>query len=794
MQSHLTRRVFWAILNNEPLHSSRCHNRLLHTTAPAHRARILGVSNSQHVQRRGFFAFNVSQPSGEKSSTLPSETGLKPMRDLMKAMAHKNRGPPNDILARAFREFFVARAEAPGFITGFQARMLILTWKHLKAQQDELEPEEWQAVYSTENLENVLFVLSEATCLPESRDAILKIARFAFLELRADHGFGTNTISRPAIISYINLQALNGNPEEARHIVHKFWSRLRKTKPSPFLAVMKGFAMNGDKRQLKRVTEDLEKHGRKFDCRSHEELTIMLIDHDLLDAAKTIYEFPISDSQEPSLAAKMAVARYAIFKSELSWVKPIVESLSQHPSPDIMNIILLWEAANGKDATGISEKVKSWMAENRTTESPLTISCVNDLIGFANSIKDPRLAAEFSALVPQWGLEANNQTLILQLGSLVQAGDVDGTLEFLQGLPELDLMATDNIPLMNQLVAMLCMSKQDDALFDQVSLLLDPFFESNVRLEASTIAALTHMLLYRHDWEAVSELLRPRLGSYDTEERTKIRDALTGFILDPNQTDTDVWEVYGLLRIAFPETGVSMRTDIMNSFFDRGKNDLACLVFGHMRQAEDFQQRPKPDTYARCFQGISRTGDAKNLELIHNMLKLDAEVNLNTRVLNGLMLAYAACEMAEMSMEVFRDILQTEEGPSHKTIAIFFKVCEKHHNGAQEAMKMMKKVKILEIDVDRRLYMSYVEALAAQCEFNMAAEAIDNMQAETGYTPTRNTIGLFYNTIPYQYWKDEVEKWAKVKYAEQWTQLEELERSEHEEGQKFNGIVNEVFV
>jgi hypothetical protein len=55
-------------------------------------------------------------------------------------------------------------------------------------------------------------------------------------------------------------------------------------------------------------------------------------------------------------------------------------------------------------------------------------------------------------------------------------------------------------------------------------------------------------------------------------------------------------------------------------------------------------------------------------------------------------------------------------------------------------------------------------------------------------------IGLFYNAIPYQYWKDQVEEWARKTYPELWEHLEKTERSEHEEGQKFDGISNEVWV
>jgi hypothetical protein len=286
---------------------------------------------------------------------------------------------------------------------------------------------------------------------------------------------------------------------------------------------------------------------------------------------------------------------------------------------------------------------------------------------------------------------------------------------------------------------MLCRSEEKDALFQQISTLLDPLFQDNVRLDPKTIAALTHLLLYRHDLEAVSDLLRPRLGNYDDEMRMWVRTALTDYILDMTQADTEVWNVYELLKIAFPETGVPMRTKIMSSFFERQRSDLAVQVFGHMRQAEEFARRPKPDTYARCFQGLSRTADATNLELVHNMLKLDVEVDLTTRILNGLMMAYTACEMPEKSMDIFRQILQSEQGPTRQTIRIFFKVCERHNNGAQEARKMISKVKKLEITLDRPLYSAYMEAVAAQCEFDLATEAINNMEAEVGVLPTSNT-------------------------------------------------------
>ncbi|KAJ5506040.1 Tetratricopeptide-like helical [Penicillium expansum] len=664
------------------------------------------------------------------------------------------------------------RLETPMLISHFQARVLIVTFKHLRAQQNEMEEEDWQNVFSVENLEKVLDVLSESECAPQAREVVMNLARYTYQELNLDHGFGPGKISRPALALYINILAMNGNPEDARHTLLKFWGQMSKAVPSPWLTIMKGFAMKDDLREVRKIVDEWGNHGNKFDQASHGELVRFLVDHGQWKAAQTVYDSPIAGDSEPSMAAREALIKYYLLNSRAESAEEIFKSLPDEPNEDTAGIILLWEALKGS----------------------IHIDIVNNLVQYANAMQNPQLASDFMALAGQLGLTPDSQTHILELESRIQAGDVDETLKIIEEKVDATSLTSHNLPIANKLIAMLCRSEKRDALFDQISSLLDPLFQENVRLESATIAALTHMLLYRNDLEAVSELLRPRLGSYSDEQKMPVRDALAEYITDKSQPDTDVWNAYELLKIAFPETWVSVRTKIMTSFFNRKRSDLAVLVFGHMRQADEPGRRPRPDTYARCFQGLARTADATNLELVHNMLKLDLEVDLNTRILNGLMMAYAACEMPEKSMEIFRQILQSEEGPCHKTITIFFKVCEKHHNGAQEAIKMMSKVKKLEITANRPLYSAYMEALAAQCEFDLAVEAINNMEAEIGLPPTSNTIGLFYNAIPYQYWKDEVEKWASQNYPEHWEHLMTIKRTDQEQGLEFDGISNEVSV
>jgi hypothetical protein len=661
------------------------------------------------------------------------------MADLMRSLKDRSRSPPSYLLARAFQTFFTTRLETPGVITQFHARTLVVTWKHLRAQQNDLDEQDWQNIFSTENLEKILHVLAESECVPQARETVVRLARFAYQELNLDHGFGPNKISRPALTLYIEILAMNGNPEDARHTVLKFWSSMSKAKPSPWLTVLRGFAMKDDLRQIRRIVDEWETHGNSFDQASHQEIIRFLIDHDQFKAVQVVYACPIAGGLQPSLGTKEAVIEYCILKSQADTAAEIINTISGEPNKDTAGILLLWEAAKSNNASVLAQKVDSWISKNPALKDSVDITIVNMLLRYANAKQNTELASDLMALADQWGLAPDNNTHMLQLESQIQAGNVQETLRLLEDKVDAASLTSDYLPLANKLIAMLCRSEEKDELFHQISSLLDPLFEDNVRLEPETVAALTHLLLYRNDLDAVSELLRPRLGTYEDDQKAPVRDAVTQFILDMSQSDTDVWNAYEFLKIAFPYTGVATRTKIMTAFFERKRSDLAVLVFGHMRQADEFTRRPRPDTYARCFQGLARTADATNLELVHNMLKLDLEVDLNTRTLNGLMMAYAACEMPEKSMTIFRQILQSDEGPSQKTITLFFKVCEKHHNGAQEAMKMMAKVKKLEITVDRPLYSAYMEALAAQCEFDLATEVINNMESEIGVLPTSNT-------------------------------------------------------
>jgi hypothetical protein len=674
-----------------------------------------------------------SQP--ETAQVVTPEVGLKSMSDLVRALQTKSRTPPYETLCKAFKDFFKARVDTPGVITNFHGRHLVATWKHLRDYRDEHDHHQWEDVSSPESLETVLFVLCEADCLPESHVAVQQMARLAYYEMSASKEAHSN-LSRQALLAYIRIMAFNGNASEARRVTISSWQKLRRSRPSPWLWIMQGLAMENDRSHLYELVKTSEKYGYTLDPASQEELTMTLLRQNMVEAAKTIYDCPLPRGTEQTLTTKIAVIKASIMEGDLTWAKNVVLSLPSTPTAETRDIHLLWEAANGNGAAYLEEILDRWSLKDPDLRLSLSISCVNDLIRYAYSIGDPQLAADFAALAQNWEIEPDFEThTLMSLESRIQASDIDGIWKSLRELEEMDALHHISLPLTNKLIKKLCQSDLHDTVFDEISALLDSLVENSVRLEPDTLAALTRMLLRRHDWETISQLLRPRLGSYASEERQLIIKTFVNFINDSNQSDDDVWEAYNLLKVAFPETAEKTRTAVMEVFFDRKRVDRACLVFGHMRQAGSYLQRPNLETYIKCFRGIAQGADSENLELVRNMLKLDLEVELNTRVRNALMLALAACEQPDEAMEIFRDILRSEEGPSSTTIAIFFRTCATHPTGTVEATKMMEKVRLLEIPVDRQMYTEYIKAFAAQGDHENAIEALDKMESEIGDAP-----------------------------------------------------------
>ncbi|EED23582.1 mitochondrial respiratory complex I chaperone (Cia84), putative [Talaromyces stipitatus ATCC 10500] len=724
------------------------------------------------------------------------------MSELSKAKITNGRAPSFNALCKAYQKFFEARAEEPGIITEFHAKQLVTTYDYLRKHKGDgdVDSKGFEIIESKDFMELTLYVLSQANCHGNSHQYIRRIANNAYRVLSAAATDESSEISSGAFLAWIRINAFYGNPYQARTALVKEWPKVQQwpdvdAQGSPWLWILHGMALDQNATELVQAVQDWDMGGYfTLTPQQHQDLVITLLEQGQLAAAKIMHDCPLP-AGEPTVTATSAVARAYILNDDKPGADELINRLSVHsPSAETRDIFLLIAAANGKDAQGLDRELNNWCLKDPSVREGLSISCVNDLIRYAYVTGNKSLAVDYSSLISTWGLESNSETqLLLELEPRIQDSDIDGTVKALNELDESEASANIALRMRYRLIKMLCSSPNNDEAFDQVSKLLDPLLQDGIQLEPEILTVLSRALAYRHDWEALSQLLRPRIGSYSMRnERPLIQNALVDFIRDTEQENEEVWEAYDLLRIAFPEISAERRVEIMDLFFTRGMVEEACQVFGHMRHAPTPAQRPTPEAYITCFLGLARATAWDNTKLIRNMLKVDVDIEITTRVRNSVMLALAACERSEEAMDEFREILRSDEGPSQNTLIIFFRACESAPNGVAEANKMLTKITALEIPLDRGLYLAYIKALAAQGEHELAIEALEQTENKIGQRLDKDMIARIYNSCAHEYAKEGIQQWTVETHPTVWQELENLPRTETETGLRLQGFEDDL--
>jgi len=130
---------------------------------------------------------------------------------------------------------------------------------------------------------------------------------------------------------------------------------------------------------------------------------------------------------------------------------------------------------------------------------------------------------------------------------------------------------------------------------------------------------------------------------------------------------------------------------------------------------------------------LAGAADLEGLQLIHNMLKLDHDIEPCTRLYNALMLAYTACEMPLRSLEFWDDIANSLEGPTYNSIQIVFQACEAAPFGDRQAKSIWQKLRSVGVKPTREIYISYIGALAGQGLFDEAVGVIEEMRNNAGF-------------------------------------------------------------
>ncbi|OAL28847.1 hypothetical protein AYO20_09327 [Fonsecaea nubica] len=779
--SHLTRSVFRAIIANKPYAIRDCQRVI--GRRPAYQS---PCTTYHFYQRRHLFGLNFGGArqgfEGAKSTPANVELALSKLVDLIRARRSQSRLPPDNEVVDALRFLFTSRIESPRRLTRNEVFLATEAFKHLQ-ERGHIFMEDTKTSLSEEDLDNILLALASATGHDRFRTDARILATLVFDALKDRPGAANDThvpiqpsghhrAPGSLLLTYITVLSRTGSAQDALELLRKSPNALDRASLPMWTTVLRGLANEGRMSEFWKLMQQVQNTVGQLDAVSQEILVTYFAQHDEISTLKKVFSLPLAEGQLPTTPTLVKVVDCAMQNGELEWGAKAVHLLQQRTDAgDIAGTLLLWHATHDPDVNHIRQMVQQ-LSERGVTDA-VSMKSLNRVIEYAYTQNNPETAMRYLELAESLGLHPDARTRALQLNYEMKRGDRAAAALAYELLSREDIpVDRSDVPILNHYIAALSFSADPE--YMHLMQVVDHLLESGAELEAEAIAGLCHVFLQKDELEEATGLLRHRVDSYPMDDRARIAAVFQQFIVDPTVKDQRAYNAYELFRHAFPEAPVRDRITLMQSFFDRNRPDLACLVFGHMRQREDVEARPTPEAYAKCFEGIAKCKDIDGLQMVYNMLKLDLEVEQTTRIHNGLMAAYTECQQPFVAIiDHFWKIMESREGPTLSSFILALRACERWiPQGGHEARRIMALMQSFNLIITKEVYDAYIGALAGQSEFENVVELIEHMEQDTGELPDAVTIGTFYNAIPWQYRKDEVEKWAKKAYPELWAELE----------------------
>ncbi len=733
MRSQLTRHIFRQIIHNELYSNTRCWFPATYRCLRAPRGPVLPT-----VPRRTFFGF------GRKPKRQPKpvnyEPGFETMMELNKRLSMGARAPPPPKLAQAFVDFFRSKQKAQLALEDIQAQYALETFHHLQSTY----VEDSDFGLKSEELRMAMSMLKMVGSGKFQYKAHNELAKAVFEELNKRRKTMKDDQEPPVpfyqdLWSFVQVPARFGHALYARDLIEKYWDdSLKRVGVSPWSRVLKGLIRENRVEELQKTVDIMQKYNIPFDPKLHETITVFYAaQQEDMEMTKKWYQHPIANRGTPSNLTDTTVLKLCISKSELDWGDPIFKSLVERTPEEKApwDVIFQWAAAKGRSVDEIERMMEVMV--RRQKERGLTLSLdmetINGLVELANSRNDPYTAERYVALGHKWGFPPNARTYLLQLEYRIKVGDLGGARTAYARLQGEELMNSEDLPLVNKLIVALCAKKRQN--YDAIMSLVEDLGERKARFEPETVAALSLLHLQRGEMEDLVDLLHTHAFHYGLDQRALVSEVLTSYVLKHSTSTSHAWDTYNILRQTFSEIDIPTRVTLMQHFFTRNRSDMATHVFGHMRQQQIKSLRPTISTYAACLSGIAKAGDLESLETVHNMMKLDSEIEPNTQLYNALMLAYTGCGKPQTAQGFWEDIVHSREGPSYASIQIALRACERAPFGERVARDIWGRLKRFEIEVTREIYAAYVGSLAGHNLFAECVKLINDAEKEAGYKP-----------------------------------------------------------
>ena len=652
------------------------------------------------------------------------------------------RAPPAHELVTAWSAFFTYKMVKKEAVNNIQAQHALRTFKHLQqngSREDVLIEGEAEQQLSVENLRKAMATL---VVMPnDKKDTHNELARALYAEIKRR----TTDEKWPVDLKYlVMVLTRTGCSAEARMMAEELWQKdkeilepvknSQKTARSLWSLVMAGFARENNEAELLNTLKMMEEKGFAYSHPMQEIMTVFYASRDDVKATKLWYSKPLAHNSSPTPKTVADVLRFCIRNGELEWCKIVFrELLETNPTKATWDVVFQWAAgALGKGVEEVERMMEVMIRRNSEDETMRPdVQTINGLVDLAMSLNDPYLAERYIALGLKSGIQPNAKTFILQMNYRVDAGDLTGAQVTYEALQSEETINNEDLPAINKYIRALCSAKLPN--YDLITSITSDLEERQARLEADTVSALCMMYLPRQELHDVVDTLQSHTFHYTLEERARIRDAFLSYCLDRKNNSSRAWDAYTIFRQIFEETEIDIRTKMMNEFFERRRSDMACHVFGHMRQHIRKERRPVLDTYIQCFEGIARCADRESLDMVHNMFKMDSSIEPNTRLYNALMLAYTACEDSDRALDFWDDITNSREGPSYRSLEIVFRACQRKPFGDRLAREIWAKIRRMEIEVTKEVFVAFVGALAGQGKLEEAKGMVESMEKDLGF-------------------------------------------------------------
>lgn len=822
LPSHLNRYVFRQILANEPIVHRGClrrhsHLSLRQSTRPPRRSLVRheDLRDITTCQRRTFLNLNFFSPSKRDARTLQMDPGIEEMAHFAKMQELQARLPQPEQVFSAFTRFFAYKEKHGQSIEDSQARLALRSfqfcqaaWEDAKLSSKQEEVEKWFKLASLYPVFQVLKKSPPTTDHLQLAEVLYAHLRITGHDIRGDH--------RPMRI-YVRLCSLLGQHETAVEAVVEFENRMleqasnaqgvqqrdkifksvkfERTRSSLWTSVLTAFAQNGSEQELLRVLELATKFGVPLSSSMASAVLTFYLSRDSLPEVKKWYaetrERPVMSAKTKPLFAHELdqVLRWCLQHDQLDYGYELVRvAMSEQPSKQIWDVIFIWAAGCGKGADEINRMMSVMEASNENGGRPdarkaVDVVTINRLLEYAISKNDPYLAERFVGIGRERKINPDARTYTLQMEYRLRVKDVDGALNAYKSLQSMDLSSDDDVPMVNRLIVALCDSKVHD--FETIMNVTADLADRQAKFDAACVARLSVLHLSRDEVDDVADLLNTHINTLSIGGRDSVRQALLDFIADTRNPVAQAWDAYSLIRTLFDEADREQRTRIFLSFFDHQRPDMAVQVFLAMRNHSRKDVNPTLESYVSFFLAAAKARDRDSVEVIHNQLKLDYRIDVNTRLYNALIIGYTGISQPRRAIVFWNEIAASAEGPNYNSLHVTFRACERAPFGDQKAQEIWARLRRMKVDLDQNLWASYVAALAGNGDNNLALTTLEEAVQKGEAKADAFTLASLYMGAMGDVKKDEIEEWARKKYPAAWAEVEKMGIEEDEDFGKF---------